>query len=333
MGPLAVYSFFIMSGYAIFAGLNDSKARNLGVITFFRRRLNKLLPNYLLTSLAVTSILVIAERWKSHSTQTIIAKSALYRSGDLWEIAKQFIPTITFSPWPLRANPNVALVPPWWSVVLELGFYLICALLVYTYRGEQKILLAYFAATVLLHFYLLTVTGQDLGKLNLFVYFNFFGTLAFFALGNVTRHFSKSYRVNPTLGKMAFPALMLFIFLFSYIVKDPTQLVPGHPVWGYLFAVYFVSFATVLFLLNLPQGRIATKNERFFANHSYGIYVWQSATFLLVNLAEKEHWWRATAGLSRFVIVLISTVACSLASEKIITYSVIAYRKIIRSRT
>lgn len=331
-GPLAVYSFFIMSGYAIFAGLNDSKKKNLGVVKFFRRRLNKLLPNYLLTCLAVTSILVIAERWKPHSTQTLIAKSDLYGTGNVWGIAKQFIPTLTISPWPIRANPNVPLVPPWWSVVLELGFYLICAVIVYTYREQQKILLAYFAVTLILHFYLLMVTGQDLGKLNQFVYFNFFGTFVFFSLGNVCRHFSKNLKVAPNVGKSAFVALILFIFFFSYVFKDPTQLVPGHPVWGYLFSVYFVSLATILFLLNLPQGRIATKNETFFANHSYGIYVWQSATFLLVNLAEKEHWWHATVGLSRFILVLTLTILCSLGSSKVIAYSSIAFRKVVQVR-
>lgn len=332
MGPLAVYSFFIMSGYAIFAGLNESKARKLGVVKFFQRRLNKLLPNYLLTCLTVTSILVVAEKWRPHSTQSLIAKSAIYRSGNVWEIIKQFIPTLTFSPWPLRANPNVALVPPWWSVVLELGFYLICAVLVFTYRGNQKILISYFAATVILHIYLLIVTGQDLGKLNLYVYFNLFGTVAFFALGNVCRHFSKNYKVKPGLGKSAFVSIILFIFLFSYVAKDPTQLVPGHQVWGYLLAVYFVSVSTVIFLLNLPQKRITSKHEIFFANHSYGIYVWQSATFLFVNLAETEHWWHATSGLSRFVIVLTLTMLCSLASAKFIPYSTRTFRKVAALR-
>lgn len=332
-GPLAVYSFFIMSGYAIFAGLSESMARNQGVTRFFRRRLNKLLPNYLLTCLVVTVILVVAERWKAHSTKTFIANSDLYGSNNVWGIAKQFVPTLTLSPWPMRANPNVPLVPPWWSVVLELGFYLICALLVYTYRGERKILLSYLAVTLVLHIYLLVVTGQDLGKLNKYVYFNFFGTLVFFALGNVCRYYSKGLKVKPNVGKGAFAALILFIFFFSYAVKDPTQLVPGHPVWGYLFSVYFVSAATIIFLLNLPQGRIVSKNETFFANHSYGIYVWQSATFLLVNFAEHEHWWHSTAGLSRFVLVLILTMLCSLGSSKVIHYSGATFRKLASTKS
>lgn len=332
-GPLAVYSFFIMSGYAIFAGLNESMARKQGVTRFFRRRLNKLLPNYLLTCLIVTAILLFAERWKSHSTKTLIATSDLYGSSNIWGIVKQFIPTLSLSPWPLRANPNVPLVPPWWSVVLELGFYLICALLVYSYRGQRKILLSYLAVTLIVHIHLLTVTGQDLGKLNKYVYFNFFGTLFFFAIGNTCRYFSKKLKVKPNVGKSAFTALILFIFFFSYIFKDPTQLIPNHPVWGYLFSVYFVSLATVLFLLNLPQGRIVSKNETFFANHSYGIYVWQSATFLLVNLAEHEGWWNATAGMSRFILVLTLTMLCSLASSKVIAYTGVAYRKLTPLRS
>lgn len=332
-GPLAVYSFFIMSGYAIFAGLNESMARNRGVISFFRRRLNKLLPNYLLTCLIVTAILVIAERWKAHSSKTLIANSDLYGTNDVWGIIKQFVPTLTLSPWPLRANPNVPLVPPWWSVVLELGFYLICALLVYSYRGQRNILLTYLAVTLVLHIYLLSVTGQDLGKLNKYVYFNFFGTLVFFAIGNVCRFYSKSLKVKANIGKSAFAALILFIFFFSYLFKDPTQLVPGHPVWGYLFSVYFVSLATILFLLNLPQRRIVSKNETFFANHSYGIYVWQSATFLFVNLAEHEHWWHSTVGISRFILVLTLTMLCSLGSSQVIHHSGIAFRKLASLRS
>lgn len=326
-GPLAVYSFFIMSGYAIFAGLTESKARKLSVTKFFRRRLNKLLPTYLLTCLFVTAILVIAERWKAHSTQTLIANSQLYGSNNVWGIVKQFVPTLSLSPWPLRANPNVTLVPPWWSVVFELGFYILCAILVYTYKGQTKILLSYFFVAMILHIQLLVVTGEDLGKLNKLVYFNFFGTVVFFALGNVCRYYSKTVKVKPNVGKGAFVALIGFIFFFSYVFKDPTQLFPGHQVWGYLFAVYFVSLSTIIFLLNLPQGRIASKNETFFANHSYGIYVWQSATFLLVNLAEHEKWWHPTSGILRFTLVLILTMACSLGSGKVIEYSGRLYRK------
>ena len=321
-----------MSGYAIFAGLHESRAKNQGAAKFFGRRLNKLLPNYLLTSLAVASTLIIAERWKSHSTQAIVVHSELYGSSNVWGIVKQVIPTLAFSPSPIRLNPNVPFVPPWWSVVLELGFYLICALIVYTYRGERKVLFGYFAATLALHIYLLIVTGQDLSKLNMYVYFNFFGTLVFFALGNLCRYYSKKIKVKQNVGKAAFVALVLFIFFFTYIFKDPTQLIPGHPVWGYLCSVYFVALMTILFLLNLPQGRITTKNEAFFANHSYGIYVWQSATFLLVNILEKEHKFPATVGLPRFLLILPLTMLCSLASAKIIGYATHSWRQMRKVR-
>lgn len=327
LGPLAVYSFFIMSGYAIFAGMNESKQRRLGLIKFFARRFNKLLPIYLLTCLVVTSMLIGFERWKPHSTQTLIAKSEIYRSSNVWAIAKQFVPTLTLSPWPIRVNPNVPLVPPWWSVVLELGFYLICALIVYFYKWKAKVLIIYFSITLILHLYLLKVIGQDLSRLNLYVYFSLFGTLVFFALGNITRHFSKSLKANLYVRNTAFAILISFIFVFSYIVKDPTQLIPNHPVWGYLLAVYLVSYLTVMFLLNLPQGRIMVKNDVYFANHSYGIYVWQSATFFFVNYAETQHWWPATIGFPRFIIIITLTALCSLASAKLISYASKIVRK------
>lgn len=87
-------------------------------------------------------------------------------------------------------TPSVLLIRLWWSVVFELGIYILCASIFIKKKLLEVSLAIYFVIALSLHVLLVIKTGEDLSKLNTLIYFNFFGTLIFFIFGNLVSYFS-----------------------------------------------------------------------------------------------------------------------------------------------
>jgi surface polysaccharide O-acyltransferase-like enzyme len=162
-------------------------------------------------------------------------------------------------------------------------------------------------------------TGQDLSKLNALIYFNFFGTLIFFILGNLVSYFSKARFEHRLLNSLAALLIVVMIFLIPTVFGDPTQIIPGKPVSGYLLCLYLVTILTLVYLFTLNVNKPTGRWDSFLASHSYGIYVYQSLSFPLIAISERELQFPVTTGVQRFLIILFFTASLSLIGEYIIS--------------
>lgn len=319
LGPFAVYVFFIISGYAIFSGLKDTKQSESKLVGFLKRRLKKLLPAYFLTCFVVSILCVLLEKLFPNSSLEFVTENSAFKNVNLFEILKTWIPRATLDSEILALNPNVLLVHPWWSVMFELGFYILCAS-IFIQKNLIKIFLAlYFIIALSLHVLLVIRTGQDLSKLNALIYFNFFGTVIFFMFGNLISYFSKAKFENRVLNSLAGLLIIGTIFMFPMVFGDPTQILPGKPVSGYLLILYLITLFTFVYLFTLnihkPTGRI----DAFLANHSYGIYVYQSLSFPIIAISERELHFPVTTGIQRFLVIFIFTALLSLIGDYFIS--------------
>jgi len=321
LGPFAVYVFFIISGYAIFSGLKGTKQSESKLVSFLKRRLKKLLPAYFLTCFVVSLLCVLLEKLFPNSSIEVgfVVENSAFKELNLFEILKTWIPRASLDSEMLALIPNVLLVHPWWSVMFELGFYILCAS-IFIRKNLIKVFLAlYFIIALSLHILLVIKTGQDLSKLNALIYFNFFGTVIFFMFGNLISYFSKAKFENRFLNSLAGLGIIGTIFMFPMVFGDPTQILPGKPVSGYLLILYLITLFTFIYLFTLnihkPIGRI----DAFLANHSYGIYVYQSLSFPLIAVSERELHFPVTTGIQRFIVIFLFTALLSLIGDYFIS--------------
>lgn len=319
LGPFAVYVFFIISGYAIFSGLKGTNQSESQLVSFLKRRLKKLLPAYFLTCFIVSILCVLLEKLFPNSSLEFVTENSAFKNLNLFEILKTWVPRATLDAEMLALNPNVLLVHPWWSVMFELGFYILCASIFIRKNLMKVFLVLYFIIALSLHVLLVIKTGQDLSKLNTLIYFNFFGTVIFFMFGNLISFFSKAKFENRFLNSLAGLGIIGTIFIFPLVFGDPTQILPGKPVSGYLFILYLITLLTFIYLFTLnihkPTGRI----DAFLANHSYGIYVYQSLSFPLIAVSERELHFPVTTGIQRFLVIFLFTALLSLIGDYFIS--------------
>lgn len=319
LGPFAVYVFFIISGYAIFSGLRSNTILNHKLVNFLRRRLKKLLPAYLLTCFTISILCVIFEKFFPSSSLEFVTENSAFKNLNIIEILKTWVPRTNLDSDLPVLNPHVLLVRPWWSVVFELGFYILCASIFIKKRFVGVALAIYFVIALSLHVLLVIKTGQDLSKLNTLIYFNFFGTLIFFIFGNIVSYFSKPKFENRLLNSLAGMLIVVMIFLIPTLFGDPTQIIPGKPVSGYLLCLYLITILTLVYLFTLNVNKPTGKMDSFLANHSYGIYVYQSLSFPLIAIFQRELQFPVTTGVQRFLVILFFTSLLSLIGEFIIS--------------
>jgi len=319
LGPFAVYVFFIISGYAIFSGLRSNALSDHKLVNFLKRRLKKLLPPYLLTCFVISILCVFFEKFFPSSSLEFVTENSAFKNLNLIEILKTWVP-ITHLDSDLPAlNPSVLLVRPWWSVVFELGFYLLGASMFIKKKLVGASLAIYFMIALSLHVLLVIKTGQDLSKLNALIYFNFFGTLLFFLFGNIVSYFSRAKFEHRLLNSLAALLIIVMIFLIPAVFGDPTQIIPGKPVLGYLLCLYLVTILTLVYLFTLNVNKPTGRMDSFLANHSYSIYVYQSLSFPLITIFERELQLPVTTGVQRFLVILFFTACLSLIGENVIS--------------
>lgn len=165
-----------------------------------------------------------------------------------------------------------------------------------------------FSISLLLHLVLVLSIDENLSKLNTLLYFNFLGTLIFFISGNIASYFVNSSFENRFVNIFAGLSVIAIIFGFPTLLKDPTQIIPGRPVFGYLIILYLISLFTLLYLFTLSPKKPEGKVNSILAVHSYGIYVYQAISFPLLILLERIFKFQITVGIERFLIILVLTI-------------------------
>ncbi len=313
LGPFAVYLFYFLSGYSIYAALHKIHTDGTSYLNFWRKRFKRLIPFYLFVTLGVISLFSLASIVVPDQLDKLTPRPENFQNIDVVSIFKNLLPTLYFSGSDFQLNPSVFYVPPWWSVVMEIGFYLTLFMLVVTLKKLTWALELMTLLFLILHFVLVVRSGQDLGALNSLVYFNWFGTFIFFLIGAIVRKY-RSTSFNSTKLKSISQLIVVFVlFLFSTFVTDPTQIFNGHPVIGYFVVVYLLMTLMLFYVLSLNHIPVNSSVDNRFAILSYRIYVSQSIAFPVLILFETN--FITVSSFYRFVLVTLICISISLIPD------------------
>lgn len=255
LGHEAVILFFVHSGFAIAYSLSRSR----GVRGFYKRRLVRLYPTYLVGLFWAFTVLGLA---------TILVPEffdGLYRFGVYDSFPSELR---NFTPAAVVKNllyiPTVPFIPQFWSLPHEVVFYLLAPLYVRRPR-------LYVAVSLVLAVVGLTVSAEA----NFFVQ-HIFVYNGFFAIGVAL--FLAWDRVAGVMGNIPRWVVLAFIgFAFVVCVLLSRQLGTPNRLTEWIAAV-----VSVVALGKFAQVKMSSRPLRLLGESSYSLYVTHVATVVLV---------------------------------------------------
>jgi peptidoglycan/LPS O-acetylase OafA/YrhL len=264
IGPLAVYSFFILSGFLMTLIMQNTYGYSFkGFKRYATNRFLRLFPAYwILLTLTLGCIFFIGQDFVSsfHSRMLI--------PGSFSELlANVFMIFPSGTDYPSRLSPAA------WALTIEMFFYILIGLGL-SYNKKITVLWLVLSLSYLLF------QNIYLGKLG-FEYGNIYSASLPFALGAILFHFQVA------LTKINIPAsLILILFVINIVFMGSADFfIDEHLIWkfgivGTALNMFF-SFFLISTLYDLPVSKRWKNIDKIIGELSYPIYVfhWTAAVF------------------------------------------------------
>lgn len=277
-GPIAVAAFYVLSGYIITRVIVENYSRERrGTLRFYVNRLLRLLPAFLVVSALTMFTALAAMHFWGMSAAQLPGHFAVqqYDGNLLTTFLRGVVPHVTFGLEPVpRLTSTFGWIPPYWSVSIELGFYLLAPLLVAcALRWGYWVLPALFALSA--GGYALSLVAID-GDPFLFtpgIYRNFLNSLPFFLWGATLYAASRrlTYRFPVSLATAGAVLFLVLIATPSDDLQFISILRPGvasNAVWHVL---TLLALVPVVLVAPLPARFL--RLDRYLGDLSYGIYI------------------------------------------------------------
>ena len=263
-GFLGVDIFFVLSGY--FMALLSEKASPL---EFYRRRLNRLLPAYLVVVFFTTLVVILI---------TIPSDSSQRTDRLLYDL----LALSNFSFWAEDSYFNLSAFKPLlnlWSLAVELQFYLLAPFVLPFLHKRKALLILVILASLLSSMVLITISPKTSFFMLPTRFWEFlFGAFAAWHLSQVNKT-----KVTSLLTLCA--VLCLFSVLAFYpILNNSLSIINGHP----SLAALIVVASTTIFIAFGIERLIPIKSaisQMFIkiGDYSYSIYLTHFPIIVLVN--------------------------------------------------
>ena len=312
VGPLAVYSFFVLSGFLMTLIMHQTYGyTTAGFKKYALNRFYRLYPIYwLLVILALVVVLVVgaefSERFHSAMRFPNTFSSVLANASMIYPLWKP-------SAYPVRISPAS------WALTIEIIFYLLIGL---GLSRKKMITWVWFALSMSYFLY-----NNLILQLYSFGYGNFITASLPFSAGALV--FFYKDRVNVVLGKLRIGLLpLLVVFAFNTLVAASTGLV-GEEGWK----ISFLCTGLNLLLSVLLTGQLAEtkaksawlkKWDRELGDLSYPIYLFHWTAAALAA-------WLLYGSPDRTILVFAVGLLITLVVSYVINFSV--NRKIEQLRT
>ena len=295
VGWLGVPLFFVLSGYLLTAQLINRQPGLHTVGHFWKRRVLRIYPAYW----AQLAVLLLLASYFAFMPQ-------LRSSGDL---VRHLFLWINLPPWMTRPMNLV-----WWTLPIELGFYLLLPLLVALARRSawQLIVLGSAIITVswrygVMHHF----AGEDYAR-HLAVLDAIPGTLFTFCVGFGLAFFLDK-RAVPTqavrYGLLAI-ALTAFFALVLWLRANLDTYWTGHWMLGIWNPLMAVVIGAIMFALLEPLKGLHWLGSRFMVwmgDISFGIYLWHFPLLLLLQRSILKQWDTPLLSILALLITLAGT--------------------------
>tara|TARA_Y100000746_G_scaffold146289_1_gene125161 strand:+ start:729 stop:2570 length:1842 start_codon:yes stop_codon:yes gene_type:complete len=263
-GYLGVDIFFVLSGF-----LMATLADKVGPVEFYKRRLNRLIPAYLVT-IFITSFVVILYTYPGEANQRI-DRIFLDLSG-----------LSNFAFWSQERYFNYSAFKPLlniWSLAVELQFYLIAPFILPFLRRHRIALIALIVVSLLASLFFLTFSPKtSFFMLPTRLWEFLFGA---YAAWTITNH-SES---NPhKLLRLFLIISLLSIITFYPISNFSFNILNGHPGIPALLIVICTSALIVLRIDKIINTQHAlSKLFIKFGDYSYSIYLTHFPIIVIIN--------------------------------------------------
>lgn len=261
LGNLGVEIFFVLSGFLITSNLRASEKINLG--GFYLRRALRIIPNFYL------SIIVF---WLAN----------LYgREGiNLFE-EKQLVNYFFFFQNIITEDPLV--FPIAWSLSVEVFFYLLIPVLMIYFKPSLKTFIYLF-----LFFFVLKSTIIYLKSINFYFFTSVITRVDSIFFGSLASIVYQKFQDKITDKKITFfPLAILPLFLSAWCFKALQINNTESWMWA-LKSLYFLilDFGIILLfpmVLSIRLTKIPANILKFFANISYGLYLYHISVLVQVH--------------------------------------------------
>ncbi len=215
VGRIAVFAFYCISGFLIFqvldrVYLNESH----GLPRFFLNRFVRLIPLYLLYTLLTLAMV----QWLGPAAIVDPAGRRILQGVDR-ETSVLLFESATFDPIAhivssmpvLEFTPD--LIPQGWSIGIEIAFYLIAPLVVFTTRRRTWLIGAWIAAGLALFLWGVRTAGTDLDLFQTVVYKNAVASAFVFFVGGALYYVRRHWGQPLSLAAAVIPLLAWLVIV------------------------------------------------------------------------------------------------------------------------
>jgi peptidoglycan/LPS O-acetylase OafA/YrhL len=313
IGPYAVYSFFVLSGFLMTMIMQETYGYSLkGFKSYAINRFLRLYPVYwALLVIIATIILIVGKNFSLafHPTMQIPTSLGSWMAN-LFMIYPNFEPVL----YPIR------LAPATWALTIELAFYVAIGL------GLSK---SKQLTTIWFLFSLLWVLWANFSTKDWGIgYGDIIVASLPFSLGALVYHYKSI--VNSIVNKVGVGPI-LTMFTLNILVVVISYYVVGDKFWFFNALGTWVNliFSGLVTILLLEHGRsfLPKKIDRFLGDLSYPIYIfhWSGASLASWLIASNHKGWI-------FILGLILTILVSIFVNRIVNDNVEKLRNIVRPR-
>ncbi len=342
-GPFAVYGFYVLSGYVITA--NISEKYHSQTFLFYFNRILRLIPAYVISAfLTFTSAEIVLRIFHVSALKIAIPGNDLLKGNNL-------IPSFfagAFPNWHFTLDRYPVVVgffkwnPVYWTVVIELIFYLIAPFLIKFIAKKplmrSGIILA--ITFLVLVYYSLGIT--DYSELNRRVYGNFFPSTVYFAMGIFCYYLRREKKFSLSWGQSTFVGAVLLSYLLFGVHRITFS---ANPIQNWLASALVTGLFTAmtLFSRRVPDVRIA-RLSNYLGKLAYLVYVIHPFMIdlpMFIRLSYRSSRSHAIGAISGFaygnlwiseLVVVASTVACAVLLEKIVDAPINRIKRKINAR-
>lgn len=295
-GFLGVDIFFIISGYIISKIIVDAQIRNFSLLTFYSRRIKRIIP--LLSVVLICSIILLPLIFDSFLINKNLNAALAVSSG-----ISNFYFWLTSTLYQFAEQNNIINLH-FWSLSIEIQFYILFPILFIIFKKNQKIII---------YFLLITFIASYLFVSKIYIthnFFNFYNSLsrAFeFSFGALIFFMTDiKKKVKKNLHFLLYITGYILLFYYIYHFNNEGR----HP--NPYTIIFLVSLALIIIFNDDNKLKNLKKYFGKIGTISYSLYLWHFPILLLGNNYFENY---------NDILKTLSILLCFLIS--IITYNII----------